>query len=265
MNKIFTLILIVTSGFISSVKAQNIPNGNFEETTIFGQIPEWKKISGYPTVESDSPSIGVQYLSLISDSIIGIPEVVNLFEFKQNSGSLKFDMKLNNMADDETVVQVEFLKWDAANNNLIELHELLMIFKASKNNWTPVEVLFKLLQNPDSVRIFIRTSEDHNTFTHGTRLMIDNMRFISTTGVIDLTNTNEAELYPNPANSTELIHLSQSVTGNYTLINSKGETVLSQKLIDSDIIEFTAEIPAGTYILQIEESGIIKRKRIIVL
>lgn len=120
------------------------------------------------------------------------------------------------------------------------------------NDWTPINVPFKLSQSLDSVT-FSLTSSDTGKFGINTPLYfaLDNVFFFKPTAVQGISFSQVASIFPNPATNFLTLDVSSDKIKTATISDMSGRMISSFEVTGQRKTINISSLPAGQYMLQL--------------
>lgn len=273
-------ILIANLIFASSVFAQTIPNGSFEN---------WNNTNGYPEPDSwatfnvfalfsggdfgvtqETPgAVGSSYarLTCVADAD-GLPSGAVAFTGSLDilSGSGSSGFPVNNLpnflsgqyrslinGDDLAGVLCFFTKWNPAAGVSDTLALGTLEITQTQNNWLNFDmpIVPMMAGTPDSCTIFL-IAGGGNAPEVGNYLDIDDLHFTGGTASIDETTQSQFSAWPNPMSDVLRLDLSaMENTNDVTIYDIQGRRMAQWQLGATQNTLDVAQLPAGCYVLHV--------------
>ncbi len=210
MKKLSTLILVsFLLSFTTKTFAQ-IPNGNFENWSLntSGILDPigWSTYNfGVATCMQYQPAQnGSQAVKLAGDSSLGalLPGSIECY-FHSTQKPLSMDGYYQAQFAANDILIITVYLFDNA-NNLVAGGSLDIVNNASTYTPFSIPLTYNSSAQPDSaaIYIFLENADQNNLSGYG---IIDNLSFVGTAGVEELSNINPVKLWPNP--STEYLNV----------------------------------------------------------
>lgn len=267
MKKLVSFNFIFLSTFTFFINAQTIPNNSFENWSTVGSYEEpdnWITYNSFtpstPTTVKTTPSYEGNYavkLQVVNDPLLGANTGYAQTGFSMTSKptTLGWYTKCN----------------IALTGDSVSLHAILYsggsivgdaMWAQGTNITSYTQVILPInyynTSTPDSAAIFMWAGDDLN-FMVGTNLIVDKLEFDpSVSGITELSNLAEINLFPNPVKDQMNFTFSSPVSCklNLKVYNTLGELLFTDvKNIaqgDNDINWNSSELEAGIYYLMLE-------------
>jgi hypothetical protein len=263
MKNIITLLLIIAVCY--NVKAQQVPNGDFESGADTLSAKDWHTINEltgifFPfTRTSDAYSgdyaVKLETLEIFNTKVPGIATLANL-SIGNVSGSIHFPYKPDKLTGmykhpndmDASLIRVYFLKNQEDRVDTIGVGSFVPEGNINEYEKFEVNIAYNSTSSvPDSMNIILISDSDVPNST----LYIDKLEFIYSSNSVDHINDNSIVIYPNPVYSSLSVNIDGLIGKKYIILNLFGEILLSGGLNDSNSINVSG-IPTGLYFLVID-------------
>ncbi|MEI6524362.1 MAG: T9SS type A sorting domain-containing protein [Bacteroidota bacterium] len=250
MKKIHLIFLNLFCVFILA-KAQQIPNGGFENWTTQGpfEMPEaWDgRPSASKSTDMHSGNYAIKFETATftnpqTSTLDTLPGVANTgmpgtgpglpgirgFASNARPDSLTGWYKYSPVGLDSFVVRVVISKWNSTNNSRDEISNVTF-FGSAANNYTRFSFPIHYLNNeiPDTIIVELINTlvQPPGILTPGTILLIDDLAFVGNVpnSVSKVNKEDQLKCFPNPAN--ESITISNLSSTNIVLMNQIGKTI----------------------------------------
>jgi hypothetical protein len=262
--KIFTTLLLIIA-ICYNIKAQQVPNGDFESGVDTLSAKDWHTINEltgifFPfTRTSDAYSgdyaVRLETLEIFNTKVPGIASLAKL-SIGNVSGSVHFPYKPDKLIGmykhptekDASLIRVYFLKNVEDRVDTIGIGSFVPEGNVNKYEQFEINIAYNSTSSvPDSMNIILISDSEVPNST----LYIDKLEFVYNPNSVDQTNDKDILIYPNPVYSSLSLNIDGLLGRKYAIHNLLGEILLSGRFDDSNSINVSG-IPTGLYVLVID-------------
>jgi len=251
-----------------------IPNGGFESWGILDPVG-WLTYNdivtpgGWPstTVEQGSPGAVGAYHAVITTVAVplgptiqgwisaGVSDTNAGFPYTQRPAMLAGQWQYGIQPNDTAQVQVALSKWNSGTNSTGPVAFGTLEVTGNLGAWQTFAVPFTYINSeiPDTAYIQIVSSINFGSPMAGSFVKVDDLAFIGTVGIGELTAQNALSIFPNPG----ITHFTLSLPPGphtITLFDATGRAVLQQSTTDTQPVIHAEALPAGLYRITVRDA-----------